>query len=122
MAKKILVVDDEPGIVDVIESRLRASGYEVMSAYDGQKALEMVYKNEVDLIILDIMLPKIDGYRVCGLLKNDSRYAHIPIILFTAKAQEEAVQEGEEAGANAYMMKPFDSQEVLKKIRELLEQ
>ena len=87
MAKKrLLLVDDEVELVEMVKFRLEASGYEVLTANDGQAALELARREKPDLIILDVMLPKMDGYKVCGLLKNDSRYSHIPIMMFTAKA------------------------------------
>ncbi len=122
MGKKILLVDDEPNIVAVVEARLKGNGYEVMVAQDGITGLELAKKERPDLIILDLMLPKLDGYKVCSLLKRDNRYAGIPIILFTAKAQEDDKRLGEEVGANAYIMKPYDSQVLLAKIQELLEE
>ena len=118
--KRILVVDDERALVDMMTMRLEANNYEVLSAYDGREALEKAKKETPDLIILDLMLPKMDGYKVCGLLKKDFRYAKIPIIIFTAKAQEEDVKMGEEVGANAYITKPFEPQALLGKISELL--
>ena len=81
MAKKrILLVDDEQALVEMISMRLEAEGYEVIPAYDGQQALDLARSENPDLIILDIMLPKMDGYKVCALLKKDSRYAGIPIL------------------------------------------
>lgn len=120
MAKKILVVDDEPNIVTLLGGRLRAEGYEVISAGDGTTGLDKARKEKPDLIILDLMLPKMDGYRVCGLLKKDARYSRIPIIIFTAKAQEEDIRMGEEVGADAYITKPFEPKALLGKIKELI--
>ena len=120
MGKRILIVDDEPSLVLLIEARLKANQYEVLSAADGQAGLEIAKKEKPDLIILDLMLPKMDGYKVCGLLKKDARYAKIPIILFTARAQEDDLKLGEEMGANAYITKPFEPQILLGKIRELI--
>jgi two-component system, OmpR family, alkaline phosphatase synthesis response regulator PhoP len=120
MAKKILVVDDEKDLVETVTFRLQASGYEVISAYDGQEGLEKAKKEKPDLIILDLMLPRMDGYKVCGLLKADSRYSKIPIILFTARAQESDKKMGEEVGGDAYITKPFDPPALLAKIKELL--
>ncbi len=122
MPKKILVVDDEAQLVEMIKMRLEANGYEVISAYDGQEALEKAKKEGPDLIILDLMLPKLDGYKVCALLKKDARYAKIPIIIFTARAQEEDRKLEEEIGADAYITKPFEPQALLAKIQELLRQ
>ncbi len=120
MAKKILVVDDEPQMVDMLKIRLEASGYAVVTAYDGQEGLDKARSEKPDLIILDLMLPKIDGYKVCGLLKKDARFTKIPIIIFTAKAQQEDMALGKEMGADAYITKPFDSQVLLAKISELI--
>jgi DNA-binding response OmpR family regulator len=120
MAKKILIIDDEPNLVVLLEARLKTQGYEILTAYDGQSGLEMAKKHKPDLIILDLMLPKIDGHKVCGLLKNDTRYAKIPIILFTARAQDSDRQMAKELGADAYITKPFESKVLLSKVEELL--
>ena len=119
MGNRILLVDDEPQLVYLVASRLKASGYEVLTAGDGQTALEMAKKERPDLVVLDLMLPRMDGFKVCGLLKKDSRYASIPIILFSAKAQESDREMGMEAGADAYITKPFDPELLLGKIQEL---
>ena len=118
--KKILLVDDEKDLVATMAFQLKAAGYEVITAYDGVDGLEKGKKEKVDIIILDLMLPKMDGYKVCALLKKDSRYSGIPIILFTARAQESDIKMGEEVGADAYIIKPFDYKLLLKKIEELL--
>ncbi|MFC1646368.1 response regulator transcription factor, partial [Candidatus Omnitrophota bacterium] len=107
-------------LVEMVTMRLEASGYEVISAADGQEALDKARQEKPDLIILDLMLPKMDGYKVCGLLKADVRYNRIPIIIFTARAQESDQKMGEEAGADAYITKPFDSEVLLSKIEVLL--
>ncbi len=120
MSQRILIVDDEPHIVLLLETRLKAEGYEVLSAQDGQSGFEMAKKERPDLIVLDLMLPKMDGYKVCGLLKKDSRYAGIPILMFTARAQEEDKRMSEEVGANDYLTKPFQPAVLLGKIKELL--
>lgn len=115
-----MLVDDEPNILLLLGSRLRSEGFEVITAKDGQTGFEMAKKERPDLIILDLMLPKMDGYKVCGLLKKDSRYSKIPILLFTARGQEEDVKMGMEVGADAYITKPFVPQSLLSKIQELL--
>jgi len=119
---RILVVDDEPDIVRLVTKTLEVNGYEVITANDGQEGLEKTKTEKPDLIVLDLMLPKIDGYKVCGLLKRDTRYAKTPIILFTAKAQEKDVKLGEEVGADAYIIKPFEAEVLLSKIEELLKE
>lgn len=120
MEKKILIVDDEQDLVEMMKMRLEAVGYNVISAADGQAALDLARKEKPDLIILDIMLPKMDGYKVCALLKKDSRYSGIPILMFTAKAQDSDMKMGEEAGANGYVTKPFEPEVLLKKIKEFV--
>ena len=120
MGKKLLLVDDEKDLVDAVVLRLEANGYEVSVAYDGQQGLDKARKEKPDLIILDLMLPKMDGYKVCALLKADTRYNNIPIIMFTARAQESDMMTGEEVGAEAYITKPFDSQVLLDKIKALI--
>ena len=119
--KKILIVEDEAQLVDLLKMRLEANDYEVIAAYDGQKGLDKARKEKPDLIILDLILPRMDGYKVCGLLKRDTRYAGVPIIMFTARAQEEHLEQGKEVGADAYIAKPFEPQVLLEKIKELLQ-
>ncbi len=121
MNQKILIVDDEPHIIMLLENRLKQSGYEVSTAADGEEGLEKAKKEKPDLIILDLMLPKMDGYKVCSLLKVDTRYKKIPIILFTARALDSDELLGFECGADAYITKPFDPEELLAKIKELID-
>ena len=120
MAAKILLVDDEQDIIKTVGFRLRSVGYEVITASDGMEGLDKARKEKPDLIILDLMLPKIDGYKVCALLKKDDRYAKIPIILFTAKAGDVDKKIGLELGADAYVMKPFEPPELINTIEDLL--
>ena len=121
MAKKILLVDDEPELLEMVKIRLEANNYEVITASDGQEGLDKAKREKPDIIILDIMLPRMDGYKVCGLLKADTRHNKIPIIMFTARAQESDEKLGKELGADAYITKPFEPQVLLEKIRKLLE-
>jgi len=120
MAKKILIVDDEEDIGFSIARRLAAAGYEAICAEDGVEGLRRAQTEKPDLIILDLMLPKMDGYKVCRLLKFDQRYKHIPILMLSARSQQEDIALGRETGAEAYMTKPFDGGELLEKIQELL--
>jgi len=120
MGKKILVVDDEIQLVEMVKSRLQANGYIVLTAGDGQEALEKARKEKPDLIILDLMLPKIDGYKVCRMLKFDEKYKKIPILMFTARAQESDKKLGEEVGADGYITKPFEPSVLISKIHELI--
>ena len=117
---KLLVIDDEIQLVEMVKMRLEANGHEVITAKDGQEGLAKAKSENPELIMCDIMMPKMDGYKVCGLLKNDQRYSKIPIILFTARAQEEDTKLGKEVGADAYVTKPFEPPILLAKIDELL--
>ena len=118
--KRILVVDDEIDLVEMLSIRLEANDYEVFAAYDGQEGLDKARTLKPDLIILDLMLPKLDGFKVCRMLKFDEKYKQIPIILFTARAQESDIKLGKEVGADAYVTKPFEPDILLGKIKELL--
>ena len=120
MAHKILIVEDEDELLDFLKMRLEANNYEVIAAADGKEGFEKARQEKPDLILLDLMLPKVDGYWVCNLLKHDKRHEHIPIIIITAKSGEENVKLARECGANAYMVKPFEIQELLAKIADLL--
>ena len=117
---RILLVDDEPSIVKMVSKRLEVEGFEVLMAMEGEEGLTKACTEQPDLIILDLMLPKLNGYKVCTMLKQDPRYQKIPIILFTARAQEKDEKLGMECGADAYVRKPFRAQELLEKVRGLL--
>lgn len=118
--KRILLVDDEPDLVQLVTVRLKSVGYDVEPAYDGQQALDKFKSFKPHLVILDLMLPKLDGYKVCRLLKFDERTKEIPVLIFTARAQEADVSLAMECGANAHLTKPFDTKALLDKLRELL--
>jgi len=118
--KKILIVDDEEDILNILKFRLEANNYEVLVASDGQEGLNKARSEKPDLMILDLMLPKIDGYKVCRMLKFDKDYKTMPIIMFTAKDQKNDQELGMEMGADAYIPKPFESEILLGKIKELL--
>jgi DNA-binding response OmpR family regulator len=117
---KILLVDDEPSITKVVAKRLELAGFEVLTASDGQEGLQKAQTAQPDLLILDLMLPKLNGYEVCSMLKGDARFQKTPIILFSAKAQEKDEKLGLECGANAYVTKPFKAETLLEQIRALL--
>jgi DNA-binding response OmpR family regulator len=91
-----------------------------LTAYDGEEALNLAKSEMPDLMVLDVMLPKINGYKICRLLKFDSKYKDIPILMITARSQEEDKAIGEETGADEYITKPFDINEVVKKIKNYL--
>lgn len=111
--EKILAVDDSPTIAEMIKAILLGAGYDVVTAADGKEALELARSCGAQLIILDVMLPKLDGYRVCRLLKFDQKYKHIPIIMLTAKSEEASMQVGMRTGANLYLTKPIQPEELL---------
>jgi len=119
--KKILVVDDEVDLVETLKFPLEMEGYQVLTSYNGEDGLNKARTENPDLIILDLMLPKLDGYKVCRLLKFDERYKHIPILMLTAKTQEKDKILGLETGANEYLTKPFEIDELINKIKSYLE-
>lgn len=117
---RILIVEDDADVLKVVQARLKASGFKTIVTQDGQEALDEVYKQKPDLIVLDLMLPKVDGTSVCNQLKRQRRYSKVPILMLTAKDKEIDIALGDIAGADAYITKPFDSQELISKIKELL--
>ena len=119
--KKILVVDDEADLVETVRFPLEMEGFNVLVSYNGEDALNQARKEKPDLILLDLMLPKLDGYKVCRLLKFDERYKHIPILMLTAKTQEKDKILGKETGADEYITKPFDIDELMKKVKAYLQ-
>ena len=110
---RILAVDDSPTILEMIKAILQSGGYEVITAVDGAEALETARAEAPDLILLDVMLPKLDGYRVCRLLKFDQKYKSIPIIMLTAKTEEQSMATGIRTGANQYLTKPIEPEVLL---------
>ena len=118
--KKILLVDDEVDLVETVRFSLEGEGYHVLVSFNGEDALNKARKETPDLILLDLMLPKLDGYKVCRLLKFDERYKHIPILMLTAKTQEKDKILGKETGADEYITKPFDMDGLVEKIRVYL--
>lgn len=118
--KTILIVDDEHDLVETVQMRLELEGFECLAAHDGNHGLEQAQNEKPDLIVLDLMLPGMNGYKICRLLKFDERYKQIPIIMLTAQAQQEDRSLGEETGADLYMTKPFSVEELVAKIHEFL--
>jgi len=118
--KKILVVDDQVDLVKTLRFALELEQYKVLVSYNGEDALNQARKENPDLILLDIMLPKLDGYKVCRLLKFDKHYKHIPILMMTAKSQEKDKLIGKETGADEYITKPFDMEALTEKIKAYL--
>jgi len=118
--KRILVVDDEPDFVRAITIILESNNYEVTVANDGQEGLNLARSQKPDLIILDLMLPKMDGYKVCRFLKFDEKFREIPIIMLTARGQEEDKILGQQMGADAYIVKSEKPEVLLEKIKQLI--
>lgn len=118
--KKILIVDDEVDLVETVRFPLEIEGFDTLVSYNGEDALNQARKEKPDLIILDLMLPKLDGYKVCRLLKFDERYKHIPILMLTAKTQEKDKILGKETGADEYITKPFEMDHLLAKVKKYL--
>ncbi len=121
MPKEILIVDDEPSIVVPIQFLMEQQGYNVLVAENGEDALDVIYKYKPDLILLDIMLPRIDGYEVCEIVRLNPEYRDIKIIFLTAKGREVEIAKGLALGANAYITKPFSNTQLVAKVKELLD-
>jgi len=122
MPKKILLVDDEESLVMLLSERLKFNGYDVITASDGQEGLDKAKKEKPDLILLDVMMPKMNGYQVSRLLKFDQRFKHIPSIMLTARTQAIDMKTGKETGADAYITKPFESENLIAEIKKFLKE
>jgi len=120
MTKKVLIVDDELNIVAALEFLLQKSGYEVMAAQNGDEALKRVESFAPDLVLLDVMMPRISGYEVCRRMRERPEWKHIKIIMLSAKGREAEVSKGVSLGADLYVTKPFSNNELVGKIGELL--
>ncbi len=119
--KRILIADDEMDIVETTKFMLESEGFEVLTAYDGEEALKIARSAYPDIILLDVMMPKINGYKVSRLLKFDKKFQDIPILMITARSQEEDRLIGEETGADEYITKPFEISNVIDLINKYLE-
>jgi len=122
MTKKILIVDDEPDFVDALRMRLEANGYEVISAYDGQDGIDKAKKESPGLILLDLVMPMINGFTVLVKLKGDSKTMNIPIVILTAKTESEYALDAGRLGANDYLVKPPGMQAVIDMVRKYIPQ
>lgn len=120
MKAKILIVDDEPDIVETLKMRLEKSHYEVITAFDGLSAIAQAQEGKPGLILLDVMMPVIDGYHVCQKLKKTKETADIPVIMLTAAGEKDFRTRGLEAGAWTYVTKPYEAWDLLQKIENAL--
>jgi DNA-binding response OmpR family regulator len=117
---KVLIADDEHNIRNILDFSLHAEGFLVISALDGEQAFKLAVESKPDLIILDVMMPGLGGVETCRILKGDLRTAEIPVILLTALAGRDDRRLGSEAGADAYIIKPFSPQRVIEVVHDLL--
>jgi DNA-binding response OmpR family regulator len=120
MAIRILIAEDEPNIVLSLEFLLKESGYDVAVARDGSQAIDLLRTFRPELIVLDVMLPSLDGFEVCRRVREDLATRDTKILMLTARGREHEVEKGLAAGANAYMTKPFATKELVKLVAELL--
>jgi DNA-binding response OmpR family regulator len=116
----VLVADDDPDILSLVTLRLERSGYEVVGARDGEQALGTALERPPDLALLDVMMPKLDGYEVTARLREHEATRHMPVILLTARVQETDIARGVEAGADDYIKKPFSTQELRDRVQAAL--
>jgi len=120
MGNRIAVVDDEPDIIHLLSIHLKKAGFSVDSFLNGTSLLKFLAASIPDLVILDLMLPDLDGFELCKMMKNDSRYSSIPVIMLTAKGQESDKVTGLELGADDYLTKPFSPRELIARVKAVL--
>ena len=121
MPKEILIVDDEPGVVVALQFLMEQQGYNVLVAKRGEDALDLIYKYKPDLVILDIMLPGIDGYEVCEIVRLNPDYRDVKILFLTARSDEVEIAKGMALKADAYITKPFSNDKLVAIVNEILE-
>ncbi len=120
MSKKVLIVDDEPNIVLSVEFLMRREGHEVVTASDGQEAIDLLAGTRPDLMILDVMMPRKNGFEVCAEVRAAPALSRMPILMLTAKGREAEMKKGISLGADAYITKPFSTHDLVAKVHELL--
>jgi len=120
MSKKVLIVDDEPNIVLSVEFLMRREGHEVVTASDGEEAIDLLASTRPDLMILDVMMPRKNGFEVCAEVRADPALSRMPILMLTAKGREAEMKKGISLGADAYITKPFSTHDLVAKVHELL--
>jgi two-component system alkaline phosphatase synthesis response regulator PhoP len=119
--KKILIVDDEPNIIMSLEYTFKKNNFEVFIARDGQEALEILKNQLPDVIILDVMMPMVDGYATLEQIKKDERLKHCKVIFLTAKNKEKDIEKGLSLGANLYVVKPFSLKKLVEQVQDLIQ-
>ena len=117
---RILVVDDDPDVRRLVEMKLHLDGIETVSAADGAEALEILGQESIDLVVLDLMMPVMDGYEVCRRMQADPALSSTPVIMLTARAQANDIEAGFDIGATDYIVKPFSPRELLSRVRGVL--
>jgi len=120
MAQKILIVDDEPSLIVALQFLMEQNGYETIAALSGEEAMEAIAKHHPDLVLLDIMLPVVDGFEVCQRVRENQDWKDIRIVLLTALGSEAHVTKGLDLGADAYVTKPFSNTDLVAQVKELL--
>jgi DNA-binding response OmpR family regulator len=120
MSKKVLIVDDEPNIAISVDFLMRREGFEVLVAHDGEEGLARIRADRPDLVVLDVMMPKLDGFEVCKAVRADPTLAGVRILMLTAKGRAAEITKGLALGAEAYIPKPFSTRELVAKVKELL--
>lgn len=120
--RRVLIAEDEPDIRELVKLTLTFHGFEVVAAEDGKRAVELAQDGEYDLILMDVLMPRMTGYEACREIKKLEQLADVPVVFLSAKGQESEVREGLNAGAIAYMLKPFDSDELIETLNAVLEE
>ncbi|MBT3045515.1 MAG: response regulator [Candidatus Thiodiazotropha sp.] len=121
MSKIILIVDDEPNIVLSVEYLMKREGYEVVTAGDGQEAMERISESPPDLLILDVMMPRKNGFEVCREIRADPALSTMPILILSAKGREAEIKKGISLGADGYITKPFSTHDLVDRVNQLLQ-
>jgi two-component system alkaline phosphatase synthesis response regulator PhoP len=117
---KILIAEDEPDIRDLVAFTLRFAGYEVVTASNGEEAVQTAKQEYPDLILLDVRMPRMTGYEACKLIKADPKQKDVPVVFLSAKGQESEIRDGMDAGAEEYLLKPFAPDQLTERVRSIL--
>ncbi|MDD5295898.1 MAG: response regulator [Rhodocyclaceae bacterium] len=121
MTRTILIVDDEPNILISLEFLMKREGFQVYTAGDGEEALERIAQHRPEMVLLDVMMPKKNGYEVCQIIRGTPEWQDTKVIMISAKGRDTEMAKGLAMGANAYMTKPFSTKDLVAKVKEMLE-